>query len=119
MIEVTFYRDGEDRLSAVFARGHAEFAIQAEDVVCAAVSAILQALRLGLETYAGISLDAFQEAGEFSVRWPESARDDAALRAIATTAQLSVERIAAQYPEYVRVTRELDRRSASRPPARH
>jgi uncharacterized protein YsxB (DUF464 family) len=117
VVEVTFYRDGEDRLSSVFARGHAEFAVQAEDVVCAAVSAILQALRLGLETYADIPLDADQEPGELHLRWPESARDDAALRAIATTAELSVERIAAQYPEYVRFAREYDRRATPRPPA--
>jgi uncharacterized protein len=117
VVEVTFYRDSQDRLSSVFARGHAEFAVQAEDVVCAAVSAILQALRLGLETYAGISVDANQEPGEFHVRWPESAREDAAVRAIVTTAELSVERIAAQYPEYVRFTRGNDRRATPRPPA--
>jgi len=117
VLEVTFYRDAEDRLSAVFARGHADFDEYGQDIVCAAVSAILQALRVGLEMYAGISLDAFQEPGELHLRWPESARDDAALRAIVTTAELSVERIAEQYPEQVRLTREHDRRATPRPPA--
>lgn len=116
MLEVTFYRDSEDRLSSVFARGHADFAEYGQDIVCAAVSAILQALRLGLETYADIPLDANQEPGELHVRWPETAREDAALRAIVTTAELSIERIAEQYPEQVRLTRESDRRATPRPP---
>ena len=110
MLEVVFYRDSQDRLSSVFARGHADFGEYGEDIVCAAVSAILQALRLGLETYADIQLDAFQEPGELRVRWPESARDDPAVRAIVTTAELSIERIASQYPEQVRFVREQDRR---------
>ena len=116
-MQVTFYRDGQERLSSVFARGHADFAEHGQDIVCAAVSAILQALRLGLETYAGIPLDADQEPGELHVRWPENARDDPSLRAIVTTAELSVERIAEQYPEQVRLTREHDRRATPRPPA--
>jgi hypothetical protein len=34
-----------------------------------------------------------------------------------TTAELSIERIAEQYPEQVRLTREHDRRATPRPPA--
>jgi uncharacterized protein len=114
LVEVVFYRDSQDRLSSVFAQGHAGFADHGEDVVCAAISAILQALRLGLETYAGIHLDADQESGEFSIRWPEGARDDAAVKAIAATAELSVERIASQYPQHVKFSRERDRRATPR-----
>ena len=114
MLEVTFYRDGQDRLSSVFARGHADFGKYGEDIVCAAVSAILQALRLGLETYANLPLDTDQESGEFHLRWPESARDDPAVKAIVATAELSVERIAGQYPEHVKFTRERDRRATPR-----
>jgi uncharacterized protein YsxB (DUF464 family) len=117
VVEVTFFRDSQDRLSSVFAQGHAGFDEHGQDIVCAAVSAILQALRLGLETYAGIPLVAEQEPGELCLRWPENARDDAALRAIVTTAELSIERIGEQYPEQVRFTREHDRRATPRPPA--
>ena len=108
MVEVTFYRDSRNRLSSVFARGHAEFAVQAEDVVCAAVSAILQAAQYGLEAYAKIPLESARdsESSEFRLLWPESAREDPAVRAIVTTAELSIERIAQQYPEEVRFIRE-------------
>jgi len=116
MLEVTFYRDSQQRLSSVFATGHANFAEHGQDIVCAAVSAILQALRVGLETYADIPLDAYQESGEFHVRWPETARDDPSVKAIVATAELSVERIAVQYPELVKIARESDRRATPRPP---
>jgi uncharacterized protein len=114
VLEVVFFRDGSDRLSSVFARGHADFAESGSDVVCAAVSAILQTLRLGLETYAGLALDAFQERGQMHLRWPEAARDDPSVKAIATTAELAVERIASQYPDHVKFARERDRRATPR-----
>ena len=66
--------------------------------VCAAVSAILQAARLGLEEYAGIALEARQRTGDFSIRWPERDRDDDACTAIVATAELAVAQIARQYP---------------------
>ena len=115
MLEVIFYRDSRDRLSSVFARGHAAFADHGEDVVCAAVSAILQTARLGLETYASIPLESTQEPGEMHLLWPESARDDPAVRAIITTAELAVEKIAGQYPDHVKFVRKLDRRATPHP----
>ncbi|MHB8147833.1 MAG: ribosomal-processing cysteine protease Prp [Vulcanimicrobiaceae bacterium] len=108
MLVVTFCRDSRNRLSSVFATGHAGFAEHGEDIVCAAVSAILQAMRLGLEEHARIPLDASQSAGELRMVWPESMRDDAALRAIVATAELSIEQIATQYPAHVRFHRKND-----------
>jgi uncharacterized protein YsxB (DUF464 family) len=108
MLEVTFYRDSRQRLSSVFALGHAGFADAGEDIVCAAVSAILQAARLGLEAHARVPLEVTQNSGELQMRWPESARDNAALVAIVTTAELSTEQIARQYPTHVRFSRALD-----------
>ena len=48
MLEVTFARNDRNRCCGISARGHADFAVHGKDVVCAAVSAILQAARLGL-----------------------------------------------------------------------
>ncbi|HUZ49221.1 MAG TPA: ribosomal-processing cysteine protease Prp [Candidatus Dormibacteraeota bacterium] len=108
MLAVTFCRDSRNRLSSVFATGHAGFAEHGEDIVCAAVSAILQAARLGLEAHARVQLEASQSSGELRLVWPEAARDDAAVRAIVATAELSVEQIAAQYPTHVRFHRKTD-----------
>lgn len=101
MLEVTFYRDSRQRLSSVFARGHAGWADSGEDIVCAAVSAILQAARLGLEAHCKIPLDVEQQAGSLRLCWPESVRDREAVIAIVSTVELSVRQIAAQYPKHV------------------
>ncbi len=106
MLDVVFYRDSRDRLSSIFASGHAEFAIDADDLVCAAVSAVLQAARLGLQEYAGVELEAQQRSGEFSIRWPQERRDDESVRAIVTSAELAVAQIARQYPDHVRCNTE-------------
>jgi len=102
MVEVVFRRDSRLRLSSIFASGHAEFAVDADDLVCAAVSAVLQAARLGLERHARVGLKARQRPGEFFIGWPAGRRDDAAVEAIAATAQLAIEQLARQYPEHVR-----------------
>lgn len=115
MLEVTFYRDSRQRLSSVFALGHAGFAEHGEDIVCAAVSAILQAARLGLEVHAGVKLDVTQNAGELRMHLPPSARDDAAVVAIVTTAELSTEQIARQFPEHVRFSRATEPDVTSHP----
>jgi uncharacterized protein len=106
VLVVTFTRDSRNRLSSVFAKGHAEAGDYGEDIVCAAVSGIVQAARLGLEVYAGVALEVRQQPGDFWMRWPEDRRDDEAVRAIVATAELSIEQIADQYPEHVRLLRE-------------
>jgi uncharacterized protein YsxB (DUF464 family) len=104
MLEVTFYRDSRNRPSSIVALGHAAFAQHGQDVICAAVSAILQAARLGLEEYARIGVSARQEPGLLRLAFPEEARDGEALRAIIATAELSVMQIARQFPDHVRAT---------------
>ena len=106
MLVVTFTEDSRNRLSSVFAQGHALAGEYGEDVVCAAVSAIVQAARLGLQAYAGVAVEVRQEAGDFWMRWPEANRDDEAVRAIVATAELSIEQIASQYPAHVRLLRK-------------
>ena len=101
MLEVTFHRDSRNRLSSVSANGHAAFAPYGDDIVCAGVSAVLQAARLGLERYANAPVDARQSSGELVLRWPTAMRDDAAVAAIVATAELSVRQIASQYPDHV------------------
>ena len=81
--------------------GHADWADEDNDIVCAAVSAILQAARLGLEDHAGVENVATQTKGDMRIEVPEDRRDDPAVAAILATAELSVKQIAAQYPANV------------------
>jgi uncharacterized protein YsxB (DUF464 family) len=76
--------------------------------VCAAVSTVLQAAWLGLSEVAKVEVEASKESGRMTLAWPEPCRDSDAVHAIVATAALSVERIATQYPDHVRVIHERD-----------
>ena len=102
MLTVTFRRDSHNRLSSVFAEGHAGWADAGEDLVCAAVSAILQAAWGGLTDHAHVEVEGERTGGRLAMRWPEAARDRADVTAIVATAELAVVQIAGQYPKHVR-----------------
>lgn len=111
MLEVIFRRDSRERLSSVFASGHVEIAETSSDefsLVCAAVSGILQAARLGLEAHVKLPLDVEQRSGNLAMRWPSRAREDERVAAIMETARLAVAQIASQYPQHVRVKDEAE-----------
>jgi uncharacterized protein YsxB (DUF464 family) len=114
VLEVIFYRDGGDRLAGISARGHADFAEHGQDIVCAAVSAVLQAARLGLQEHAGVELEASQTPGALSLRWREERRGLASLHAIVATAELAVAEIARRFPEHVRLRRRRVTKLADR-----
>jgi uncharacterized protein YsxB (DUF464 family) len=110
MVEIRIREDGRNRLSSFFASGHADWAEDGKDVVCAAVSAILQAAWLGLSEVSHVDVIGTRQKtgakGILELAWPEASRDDAGVKAIVTTAALSIERIAMQYPNHIRAIRE-------------
>jgi uncharacterized protein YsxB (DUF464 family) len=108
MVEVSIRRDSRARLSSFVATGHAGWAESGSDIVCAAVSAILQAAWLGMMEVAHVPVEAKRDEGCLELRWDESARSNAQVRAIVATAELAVDRIATQYPGHVRVVRETE-----------
>jgi uncharacterized protein YsxB (DUF464 family) len=105
MLDVTFYRDGRNRIAGVAARGHANFAPHDADIVCAAVSAILQAAHLGLAEHVAAEVTAAQKAGVLELTVGDRSRGLEGTRAILATAELAIEQIAAQYPKHVRLKR--------------
>jgi uncharacterized protein len=108
MLEVRFRRDSRDRLSSVVSRGHAGAAEHGEDVVCAAVSALLQAAWVGLTDVAQVPVSGHRGAGDLVMRWPADVRDRADVHAIVATAELAIRQIASQdeYRRFVRCVRE-------------
>ncbi|MBV8354798.1 MAG: ribosomal-processing cysteine protease Prp [Candidatus Eremiobacteraeota bacterium] len=104
MVVVTFGRDRAGRLASAKATGHAEFGEFPNDVVCAAVSAILQAACAGLEEVARVPYEGSRTPGELSFLIPADARDRADVAAIVATAEVSLEQLERQYPDHVRVT---------------
>ena len=108
MLRVTFYEDSRHRLSAFVAEGHTEFAAHGEDIVCAAISAILQAARLGLEQHAAAKLAVRQQSGDMELTIAPEEREREDVRAILGTALLACSAIAGQYPDAVTVRRETE-----------
>jgi uncharacterized protein YsxB (DUF464 family) len=105
MLEVTFYRDDRDRVSGFLARGHAGYEEHGKDIVCAAVSAVLQAARLGLNSHAKAKVTARQVPGEMELTWTQDDGERESVRAIVATAELAVEQIARRFPKHVRLKR--------------
>jgi uncharacterized protein YsxB (DUF464 family) len=105
MVEVELYEDSRGRLSSFVAQGHAGWAEHGSDVVCAAVSTLLQAAWLGLVEVAGVEAEGSRSAGRLTLAWPADACEREDVRAIVGTAALSVERLAAQFPDHVRTVR--------------
>lgn len=103
MVNVEFTKDSLGRLSSVFATGHAEFGAFPDDVVCAAVSAILQAAYAGLEDVARLRFSGKRKPGELFIPIAEADRERADVAAIVATAAISLEQLARQYPDHVRV----------------
>jgi len=108
VVEFAIREDSRQRLSSFFVTGHAGWADDGDDVVCAAVSAIVQAAWLGLAEVAGVAVTGSRDKGRLELAWPAGSRDDAAVDAIVRTAALSIERIATQFPDHVRVIRTRD-----------
>jgi uncharacterized protein YsxB (DUF464 family) len=108
MVTVFFHEDSRGRLSSILAEGHAGWADAGEDIVCAAVSAILQAAWLGLTDYAHVTVTGERSSGRLGMRWPAEARDRDDVAAIVGTAALSIEALAHQFPEHVRASRRIE-----------
>jgi uncharacterized protein len=115
MLDVRFRRDSRDRLSSVVSRGHAEQAEHGEDVVCAAVSALLQAAWAGLTDVAQVDVSGHRTPGDLVMRWPAEVRDRADVHAIVATAELAIRQIASQaeYRRFVRYAAEREPDSPS------
>jgi uncharacterized protein len=108
MLDVQIRVDGVQRPTSFFAQGHVGWAEAGADVVCAAVSVVLQSAWLGLKEHAKVAVKASRSPGRLELRWPADSREREDVRAIVATAALSLDCIAEQYPNHVRITREQE-----------
>jgi uncharacterized protein YsxB (DUF464 family) len=108
VLEVRFRRDSRERLSSVFATGHAEQGEPGEDIACAAVSALLQAAWVGLTDVAHVPVQGRRASGDFALSWPAESRDRADVNAIIATTELAIAQIAQQYRGAIRYVRDVE-----------
>lgn len=103
MIKIVFDRDAEGRILGFMAEGHAGYADAGEDIVCAAVSAVLQTAVIGLQDVLHVELDLFMDHGDMKVKLPKDISPKQAEGAIVLfeTMRLGLESIAMDREEYV------------------
>jgi uncharacterized protein YsxB (DUF464 family) len=95
---------GEEGLVGLEARGHSGGGFKGEDVVCAAVSALVQALLVGLRDVAGASEAECERDSSDSlirVRWPKIRASEFDL--LTRTIALSLMEVASRYAEFVSI----------------
>ncbi len=112
MIEAVFFEDESHELEGFQVSGHAGYAPAGEDIVCAGVSALVQAAVCGLEKFLNTPPDVQkvtwgEEGIIFKVGLPHSlsVQEKERAKVILETLELGLRGIAKSYPDYVRVRR--------------
>lgn len=108
MIRIRIVRNAATHITGLQARGHARFAAHGQDIVCAAVSALLQTAWLGLETIEGIEVSYRRDDGHLSFAL-ESGAEREGVRVLLSSICLGIRQIEEQYPEFVRVEEKRPR----------
>ena len=106
MVTVRIQRDRRSRLSSFLASGHAGWAESGRDLACAAVAVVLQNAWVGLAEVVKVRIAGSRRKGRLSLAWPAAARSRPGVRAIVETAARSIEYLAVQYPDHVKVVCE-------------
>lgn len=111
MIEVVFERQG-DRLVAFRSRGHAGAADPGEDIVCAAVSALLFSVVNTLEHYHVLTDVRVGKKGFLSCEIKEDDGLTKEIQAILSVAHIGITGIVQEYSEFISME-VIDRRIMS------
>ncbi|MGM0471755.1 MAG: ribosomal-processing cysteine protease Prp [Bacillota bacterium] len=103
MVEVTIDRNQAGEVVSFKASGHAEYAEHGRDIVCAAVSAILQTAIFGLTEYLDLEVEVSQEDGWLSCDLSEI-KNTEEVNAILETMVVGLEKTVDSYSDRLRLT---------------
>lgn len=99
MTEIKWYLEKDS--FGICANGHADYN-PGNDIVCSAVSALLQTLYAGLELFCGTAVDQEQESGSFVL---EGQMDSEGARVLFDSTLFGLGLIEREYPDNVRIER--------------
>ena len=102
MTTVTFYRTQDGRLSAVDLLGHAGYAEEGEDIVCAAISSSVQLVHALLYDVQRIAVDTLIEGAHIRLTLPHDQLD--AGQDGLSAFRLHLTELAENYSEFIKVT---------------
>ena len=95
-------KDRQGRLCGFIVEGHADYAEEGSDIVCAAVSALTQTALLGIIRYAGEEKVVYEQSEGFLAAHTLSFVPEVPI--VLETVVSGLNEIARQYPEYVVLT---------------
>ncbi|EHQ08653.1 ribosomal-processing cysteine protease Prp [Leptonema illini] len=99
MIEISLRSDSEGRLTELQATGHAGLAVKGNDILCAAVSALLENLAAGLSEVVKAA-EVRRDGDELRIL----IRPEAATELLCGTTLLTLKRLQSQHPDRIRIT---------------
>lgn len=82
-------------------QGHAGFAVEGQDIVCAAVSVLAYNTINSCERFANVSLDVRDQGDALTCRLP--AHPSESVRLLINSLFYGIEQVGEQYPEFVRM----------------
>lgn len=103
MIEVTIDRDERDKIVYFLTKGHAYYAPHGQDIICAAISAIVQTTLLGLTEVVGLDPHYTVDSGRVECYPYTPLEKEAGASVLLETFFHGITTIANEYPDYVRV----------------
>lgn len=103
MTRVTFYLSPDRKITAVDILGHAGFAAEGEDIVCAAISSTVQLTHALLTDVRGIAADTLVEDDGAHIRITLPAQELDAGQDGFLALRLFYTELAAQYSEFINV----------------
>ncbi len=105
MIKVNIYKNNMQCIEKVVVSGHAEYAAHGEDIVCAAVSVLAQAILNGLTDVLkkDVKFEISDGYLEFSL---ENRNNDVSINALLDTFELGIETLVQDYGRYLKLKKE-------------
>ena len=107
MVTVKVERDASGLVRKIIAEGHALFDKHGQDIVCAAVSALLQTAAQGLQERLGVAVQYTSRNGKLRMSLPrkdfESEEAAVGARILLDCIVMGLESIARDYPGHVRL----------------
>lgn len=107
MTSVTVYKKGR-RITRVKADGHTGYGVQGEDIVCAALSSIVQTAVLGLVSVAAVNVDLKRDdkKGYIEFTLPEGLNETKQIKAdaILDTMLLGISDLHEGYSDFIELT---------------
>lgn len=101
MITVELILDNNQAITGFKVRGHAQAGPHGQDIVCAGVSALVQASIMGIERHLGRDINLTQDAK--GLQMSLTGETDNLTNAILETMLLGLTEIAKRYPKSVRI----------------